>query len=141
MRKSVVFQWFVMICLVGSLIAFVKISRSYAANLAKLQAENEVLCSTLDTAEAAKFDTSYIETRFGECYSGKVRPMIARRHGTNELGGVILADESGNLWDVGLSNVNYGDYVLIWISDNGTPDLIVDDEVVQIWIEADETVE
>lgn len=141
MKKLVVFQWIALVCVAIPLIVFAGISRLEAEKLEKLQAENEVLRAAVDTVEAAKFDTSYIETRFGECYSGKVRPMIARRHGTNELGGVILADESGNLWDVGLSNVDYGDYVLIWISDNGTPDLIVDDEVVQIWIEADETME
>lgn len=48
----------------------------------------------------------------------------------------IIMDETGELWCLRQSSIRYGDHVRLWIEDNGTPDNIEDDRVIEARIEA-----
>ncbi len=48
-----------------------------------------------------------------------------------------VEDEAGNIWHVAPdTSLTAGDSLLLRISDNGTPDDIVDDVIISVWKEA-----
>lgn len=92
------------------------------------------LCSLVHPAKAAdvpaapKFDTTQLETWCNGGDTGTLR-MVG---GWYYEDGVI-EDETGNLWGWD-GEINPDAFLLLWINDNGTPE-IEDDEIVKLWQE------
>lgn len=92
------------------------------------------------TAEACEeAPQSYDLTALDEwCSAGTERGSIrfigaevASRNGNT----ITLLDEHGNQWEVENMTIDDNDFLLLWINDNDTDD-IVDDEIIKVWREA-----
>jgi hypothetical protein len=85
--------------------------------------------------ESSYFDTSILEGWCGGGCDGEIRMTGAWVYGKSGEGGIIVCDETGNLWDVGAVDVTNEDFLLIWIADNNTEN-VTDDIVVKVWVES-----
>lgn len=90
------------------------------------------LCSLTGKADAAtapKFDTTQLETWCKGESNGTIRMAGGWHCGDN-----TIEDETGNLWGWEDDEIKEGAFLLLWINDNGTPE-VEDDEIVKIWVE------
>lgn len=88
------------------------------------------ICSMFPKSDAAtKFDTTQLET----WCKGENRGAI-RMVGGWYCGDDTIEDENGNLWGWADDEIESGAFLLLWINDNGTPE-VEDDEIVKIWVE------
>ena len=85
--------------------------------------------------ESSYFDTSILEGWCGGGCDGEIRMTGAWVYGKSGEGGIIVCDETGNLWDVGAVDATNEDFLLIWIADNKTEN-VTDDIVVKVWVES-----
>lgn len=77
------------------------------------------------------FDTSIIETQWGGDFeNGTVRMVGAWWYADG-----MVEDEMGQLWGIE-QNINTDDFLLLWITDNHTPNDMTDDIVIKVWREA-----
>lgn len=80
---------------------------------------------------ASGFDTSIIENNWcGGFSNGEIRMVGAEVYRPG-----VLIDETGQLWAVDTEEDLSSDFILLWVADNHTPDNILDDVVVKIWVE------
>lgn len=83
-----------------------------------------------DESETA-FDTSIIERNwYGNFSDGEIRMVGAEQYTQG-----ILIDETGQFWAVDTEDDLSNDFILLWVADNHTPDNILDDIIVKIWVE------
>lgn len=77
------------------------------------------------------FDTSIIEKNWcGNFSNGEIRMVGAEQYTRG-----ILIDETGQLWAVDTEEDLSNYFILLWVADNHTPDNILDDIVLKIWVE------
>lgn len=87
--------------------------------------------------EPEKFDTQILEQWCGGD-EGKIRMTGAWKYGEG-ADGIILCDETGELWGVGDMEISDTDFCLLWIADNNSEN-VQDDIVVKVWVESYEAV-
>jgi hypothetical protein len=89
-----------------------------------------VSASAKGPAETEVFDTSYLEQWCGQP-NGRIRMVGAW---FTEDG--LIEDETGNLWEEDFETMSSQDsFLLLWIDNNGTPDVVHDDIIVKTWVE------
>lgn len=64
---------------------------------------------------------------------GSIRMVGAVTYGTSVDDFVLLVDEKGDVWEVGIP-MNEDEFYLLWIDDNGT-EYTKDDIVIKVWME------
>lgn len=82
------------------------------------------------------YDTKYLEQWEESKVEGTVRMVGAWVYAVEEDNTYVLEDESGNLWVVRDVTLAEDARLLLWLSNNATPDYLEDDYIVTTWTEA-----
>lgn len=82
------------------------------------------------------YDTKYLEQWEESKTEGTVRMVGAWVYAVEEDNTYVLEDESGNLWVVRDVTLAEDAHLLLWLSNNATPDYLEDDYIVTTWTEA-----
>lgn len=77
------------------------------------------------------FDTTPIE----QAWCGGFTDGMVRMVGAWWYADGVVEDEQGQLWGVE-QTIDKGDFLLLWIADNNTPDKTTDDIIIKVWREA-----
>lgn len=81
---------------------------------------------------ATPYDCSALMDWCGEP-KGSIRMVSAVTYGISVDNFVLLIDEKGDVWEVGIP-MNEDEFYLLWIDDNGT-EYTKDDIVIKVWME------
>ena len=79
-------------------------------------------------------DTSAIESWDGGFSSGNIRMVGASVKGY-EGNGVLIEDETGNIWMMDDYYIDDDAFLLLWLADNHTPNSVEDDLIIKVWTE------
>lgn len=77
------------------------------------------------------FDTTPIE----QAWCGGFTDGVVRMVGAWWYADGVVEDEQGQLWGIE-QTIDKGDFLLLWIADNNTPDKATDDIIIKVWREA-----
>lgn len=84
---------------------------------------------TVHACNLVNFDTSALVGWCSDDTNSTIRMMGGEKYDDK---GIVTED--GNIWDWD-GKVEDGDFLLVWIDDNGTPNNVKDDIVVKVWRE------
>ena len=118
--------WGVVVVLFGVMGAIVVVAKGE---------QQETKQAMIEPAGTLLYDTTYLDNWCAGDEQGSIR-MVGGWVNSREDNIYTLEDESGNLWVVRDIDLDEDDFLLLWISNNGTPDYLEDDYVVKTWREA-----
>ena len=83
-----------------------------------------------------KFDTSALQTWCHGDDIGTIR-MVEACPVKHSAGGYwTVEDGYGELWMLEGIGLHHDDFLMLWIADSNTPDNVMDDVIVKVWVEA-----
>lgn len=84
----------------------------------------------VEVVDKSNFDTSIIE----ECWCGSCDDGTVRMVGAWHYADGVVEDEQGQLWGID-QQIDEEDFLLLWITDNHTPNYTIDDIIIKVWKE------
>lgn len=114
----------------GLMIAFAIIC-GYTFGVRSATPEPVEVVKYVEVQKEQMFDTTPIEQAWcGGFTDGTVRMVGAWWYADG-----VVEDEQGQLWGIE-QTIDKGDFLLLWIADNNTPDKATDDIIIKVWREA-----
>lgn len=93
--------------------------------------------STPSTEPAeVRFDVSALQEWCHGEDIGTIRMVDATPVKHSAGGYWTIADGYGEQWMVSGISLHHEDFLMLWIADNNTPDNVMDDVIVKVWVEA-----